>query len=79
MMADIEKVIKQLEEYKDREFVKEGITIFDSDPRYRKMIIGNTIKLLKEQREQIEALKQTAQSMMEGIVVSQPQIVRCKD
>lgn len=37
------------------------------------------LALLKEQEEEIENLKQTAQSMMEGIVVSQPQIVRCKD
>ena len=43
-----EKVIKDLEEYRDREFVKEGITVFDNDPRYRKLIIGNAIALLKE-------------------------------
>ena len=39
----------------------------------------DALVLLKEQQEEIENLKQTAQSMMEGIVVSQPQIVRCKD
>ena len=39
----------------------------------------DALALLKEHQEQIETLKQTAQSMMEGIVVSQPQIVRCKD
>jgi len=48
-MPDMEKVIKDLKEYRDREFVKEGITIFDSDPRYRKMIINHAIALLKEQ------------------------------
>lgn len=48
-MNDREKVIKDLEEYRDREFVKEGITVFDNDPRYRKLIIGNAIALLKEQ------------------------------
>lgn len=46
---DREKVIKDLEEYRDREFVKEGITVFDNDPRYRKLIIGNALALLKEQ------------------------------
>lgn len=46
---DREKVIKELEEYRDREFVKEGITVFDNDPRYRKLIIGNALALLKEQ------------------------------
>ena len=56
-MVDIENVIKGLEEYRDREFVKEGITIFDSDPRYRKMIINDAIKLLKEQQAKIEELK----------------------
>jgi hypothetical protein len=50
-MPDIEKVIKDLEKYRDREFVKEGITIFDSDPRYRKMIINDAIVLLKEQQQ----------------------------
>lgn len=46
-MPDREKVIKDLEGYRDREFVKEGITVFDNDPRYRKLIIGNAIALLK--------------------------------
>lgn len=46
---DRENVIKDLEEYRNREFVKEGITIFDADPRYRKLIINNAISLLKEQ------------------------------
>ena len=40
-----------MEEYRDREFVKEGITIFDSDPRYRKMIINDALTLLKEQEK----------------------------
>lgn len=35
--------------------------------------------ILKAQQEEIENLRQTCQSMMEGIVVSQPRIVRCKD
>ena len=46
---DKEEVIKDLEEYRDREFVKEGITFFDADPRYRKLIINNALALLKEQ------------------------------
>lgn len=50
-MPDREKVIKDLEEYRDREFVKEGITVFDNDPRYRKLIIGNALTMLKEQPE----------------------------
>lgn len=54
---DSEKVIKDLEEYRDREFIKEGITIFDNDPRYRKLIINNTLALLKEQAECIKSLE----------------------
>ena len=54
---DSEKVIKDLEEYRDREFIKEGITIFDNDPRYRKLIINNTLALLKEQAECIKNLE----------------------
>jgi len=53
-MAELEKVIKDLEKYRDREFVKEGITIFDSDPRYRKMIINDAIVLLKEYKNEKE-------------------------
>lgn len=56
-MPDIEKVIKDLEEYRDREFVKEGITVFDNDPRYRKLIIGNALALLKEQQQLIWELQ----------------------
>ena len=51
-MAEIEKVIKDLEEYRDRDFIREGITVFDSNPRYRKMIINNAIALLKEYKRQ---------------------------
>ena len=54
---DSEKVIKDLEEYRDREFIQEGITIFDNDPRYRKLIINNTLALLKEQAECIKNLE----------------------
>lgn len=35
------------------------------------------LALLKEQQEEIENLKQTAQSMMEGIVVSVPMEIPC--
>ena len=48
-MSKLEKVIKDLEAYRDRDFIREGITVFDSDPRYRKMIINNAIAMLKEQ------------------------------
>ena len=50
-MPDREKVIKDLEEYRDRDCIREGITYFDNDPRYRRMIINNAIALLKEQLE----------------------------
>ena len=55
-MIDREKVIKDLEDYRDKEFVKEGITVFDNDPRYRKMIINNALALLKAQEETISEL-----------------------
>lgn len=50
-VMDREKVIKDLEEYRDRDCIQEGITYFDADPRYRKMIINNAIVLLKEQEK----------------------------
>lgn len=53
---DRDKVIKDLEEYRDREFVKEGITVFDNDPRYRKLIIGNALALLKDDETWIQYL-----------------------
>lgn len=46
---DREKVIADLEAYRDRNFIREGKTVFDNDPRYRKKIINNAIALLKEQ------------------------------
>ncbi len=48
-MPDREKVIRDLETYRDRDFIREGKTVFDSDPRYRKMIINNAIAILKAQ------------------------------
>lgn len=47
-MPDRETVIKDLEEYRDREYIREGITYFDNDPRYRRMIINNALALLKK-------------------------------
>ena len=52
-MSKLEKVIKDLEAYRDRDFIREGITVFDSDPRYRKMIINNALALLKEQEHEV--------------------------
>ena len=51
--------------------------------RDQTIIIGEMMEREKEQKEQIDILRQTCQSMMEGqCVVSgskQPQIVRCKE
>ena len=52
-MADVEKVIEDLINYRDREFIKEGTSYFDADPRYRKLIINEAIELLKE-KEPVE-------------------------
>lgn len=44
------------------------------------LLVRDALARMKEQDEQIESLKQTAQSMMEGItIMKQPEIVRCKD
>lgn len=53
-MPDREKVIKDLEEYRDRDCIREGITYFDNDPRYRRMIINNALALLKELETRIQ-------------------------
>ena len=47
----------------------------------KKGMLDDAIELLKEQAEEIENLKQTAQSMMEGICLLKEQeaVVRCKD
>ena len=77
-MKSYEDVLKDLQEYKDREFVKEGITVFDSDPRYRKMIVGDAIKLLMEQKEQIDAQWQANIKLTEALR-GMPNIIRCEE
>lgn len=42
------------------------------------LLVRDAISLLKEQQEEIENLKQTAQSMMEGIVISTPMFHPCE-
>ena len=70
-MPDREKVIKELEWQ---------INVFTSycasDDRLLEAIKA-ALALLKEQEMEIENLKQTAQSMMEGIVVSTPMFYPC--
>ena len=41
-------------------------------------VLLNAVALIVEQQEEIEALKQTAQSMMEGIVVSTSMFHPCE-
>jgi len=69
-MADIEKVIKGLE------LVQEDIAeVFTSGSQVAvdTLRINNALELLKEQEEEIENLKQTAQSMMEGVCLLKEQ------
>jgi len=73
-MPDREKVIKGLKCLsaleKDR-----YVMVFCENCEYRtesyctSIIASDALALLKEQQEEIENLKQTAQSMMEGLVV----------
>ena len=72
-VMDREKVIKDLKEYRDRDCIREGITYFDDDPRYRKMIINNAIAMLKEK----EARKFLVDE--NGKITPLPVVVRCKD
>ena len=78
---DREKVVKGLEALQksmsenqcyacSHEFV-ETVKDFGTD------IIINALTLLKEQEEEIENLRQTAQSMIEGIVVSKSMFYPC--
>ena len=71
-MTDIEKVIQGLEVC----LQDDGCT---PCPYYRKEndyfcgvtdIMRDALDIIKEQREEIESLRQTCQSMMEGIVVT---------
>jgi len=70
---DREKVIKSLKWFRDRDKWREGIMIHDDHAEVRKQICDNAIELLKEQDEEIENLKQTAQSMMEGVCLLKEQ------
>lgn len=78
-MPDIEKVIEGLE--KAKVVIETWIPMFE---QYNSpFTIDCAIELLKVQQLDIEALKNTIQSMVEGQCViagsKQPQIVRCKD
>ena len=66
-MPDREKVIKDLEAYRDRDFIREGKTVFDSDPRYRKMIINNAIALLKEQEDEKPVLDEFGRCFLNAL------------
>ena len=70
-----EKIIKEYER-----FVHEYVPVCTSED-YEHELHMAVLALLKEQEEEIENLKQTAQSMMEGICLLKEQeaVVRCKD
>ena len=71
-MIDREKVIKELEE---RIKVAEECM---GNPMFTPDAIRTIVALLKEQEEEIENLKQVAQSMMEGIVISTSMFYPCE-
>lgn len=50
-MADIEKVIKSLKWFRDRDKWREGVMIHDDHAEVRKQICDNAIELLKEQEK----------------------------
>lgn len=68
-MPDIEKVIDGLE--KAKEVIEAWIPMFEQ--HNSPFTIDCAIKLLEEQEEEIENLKQTAQSMMEGVCLLKEQ------
>lgn len=77
-MPDREKVIKGLERCKLMNKINCDKCPYDYNGRGNGKsectaeLAEDVLELLKEQEEEIENLKQTAQSMMEGIVVSVP-------
>ena len=52
-----EDVIENLKKYRDRNCIHEGITVFDADPRWRKVLMDEAIKLIEKQQKEIEELK----------------------
>lgn len=83
-MPNREKVIKGLEICVDRIPGKYTCNEcpYEIDGNYCEInLTHDAIDMLKEQQEEIENLKQTAQSMMEGICLLKEQeaVVRCKD
>lgn len=74
MMADREKVIKGLEIHTGLlSSCKDGCPYFIGDGSKCKDLLKDALSMLKEQEEEIENLKQTAQSMMEGICLLKEQ------
>ena len=67
---DMEKVIKSLKWFRDRDKWIEGIMIHDDHAEVRKQICDNALALLKEQQEQIDRLLEENASnaeMAEGL------------
>lgn len=83
-MPDREKVIKGLEICKERNYCCPECPYYDRDAEmgcHSNELMADALTLLKEQAEEIENLKQTAQSMMEGICLLKEQeaVVHCGD
>ena len=72
-MPDREKVIKGLEclaDVHDENCIGCGYIGIGIYPVCVRTVARDALALLKEQQDEIETLKQTCQSMMEGIVVT---------
>lgn len=79
-MAETENVIKGLENLSEWLFQQYRV-VYDGDaPNYYDAYktVDDALSLLKEQEEEIENLKQTAQNMMEGIYLLKEQEAEAK-
>lgn len=55
-MADIEKVIAELQEFHDRDWTDERT--YPATRKTRKRVTGNALELLKSQQEEIKRLRE---------------------
>ena len=78
-MSDRENVIKGIDICLDRFRCGEDCPYYNTEKiGCMEQLREDALALLKEQEEEIENLRQTAQSMIEGIVVSTPMFHPCR-
>lgn len=64
---DLNKAIDDLQAFHDKEFVKEGIMLFEDDPKERRRILGNALWFLKAQKPRVLTVEELREKIGEPV------------